>query len=256
MNASLPSPAWDASIGTISPASFRASTAAIVYVDIARGDLDAGGLERLARLGDDLPRRLVGPLAERAGDADEDLGPLVRGKRVAHRPLRRVDRRAGLCGTCLRDARDDRSVEGRRDLEPVARLGPLTVEQQLSLRSRGRHAAQSMPPCETSGVDARRSFYPVGASATIAELEADPHELLDRLRAREPVSWLPVLDGWLVTRRDQALAVDARRGDVHRRRPALLDRAGRRAEHALARRRGARATPLPLCTFVPTRRRA
>jgi len=57
-------------------------------------------------------------------------------------------------------------------------------------------------------VDARHSTYPVGASATIAELEGpSPHELLDRLREREPVSWLPVLDGWLVTRRDQALAV-------------------------------------------------
>ena len=45
--------------------------------------------------------------------------------------------------------------------------------------------------------------FPIGASATIAELEgASPHALHDRLRATEPVSWLPVLDGWLVTRRD------------------------------------------------------
>ena len=36
VNASLPTPAWEASIGTISPASLRASTAAKVYVDIAR----------------------------------------------------------------------------------------------------------------------------------------------------------------------------------------------------------------------------
>jgi hypothetical protein len=36
VKASLPSPAWEASIGTTSPASFRASTAAIVYVDMAR----------------------------------------------------------------------------------------------------------------------------------------------------------------------------------------------------------------------------
>ena len=36
VNASLPSPACEASIGTISPASVRASTAANVYVDIAR----------------------------------------------------------------------------------------------------------------------------------------------------------------------------------------------------------------------------
>src|SRR5204862_3003366 len=36
VKASLPSPACAASIGTISPASLRASTAANVYVDIAR----------------------------------------------------------------------------------------------------------------------------------------------------------------------------------------------------------------------------
>ena len=36
VKASFPSPACEASIGTMSPASLRASTAAIVYVDIAR----------------------------------------------------------------------------------------------------------------------------------------------------------------------------------------------------------------------------
>jgi cytochrome P450 len=46
--------------------------------------------------------------------------------------------------------------------------------------------------------------FPTGATATIAELTADPHPLLARLRATEPVSWLPVLDGWLVTRYDLA----------------------------------------------------
>ena len=35
----------------------------------------------------------------------------------------------------------------------------------------------------------------------------DPHALLARLREREPVSWLPVLDGWLVNRRDLAMQV-------------------------------------------------
>jgi cytochrome P450 len=57
-------------------------------------------------------------------------------------------------------------------------------------------------------VDARSASFPVGASATLAELEGDdPHRLLDRLREHEPVSWLPALDGWLVTRRDLALRV-------------------------------------------------
>ncbi|WP_208297528.1 cytochrome P450 [Actinophytocola oryzae] len=41
-------------------------------------------------------------------------------------------------------------------------------------------------------------------TTTIAELSADPHPVLARLRAEAPLSWVPVLDGWLVT--DHALA--------------------------------------------------
>src|SRR5919204_847999 len=46
---------------------------------------------------------------------------------------------------------------------------------------------------------------PLGAAVTVADLEGDPHPLLAELRAREPVSWLPALGGWLITRRDLAL---------------------------------------------------
>jgi cytochrome P450 len=49
--------------------------------------------------------------------------------------------------------------------------------------------------------------FPVGAEATIEQLTADPHPLLASLRAAEPVSWLPALNGWLVTRHDLALRV-------------------------------------------------
>jgi cytochrome P450 len=49
--------------------------------------------------------------------------------------------------------------------------------------------------------------FPIGAAASLEELESAPYELLARLRTREPVSWLPALDGWLVTRRDLALQV-------------------------------------------------
>jgi cytochrome P450 len=49
--------------------------------------------------------------------------------------------------------------------------------------------------------------FPAGAEVTLAGLEDDPHPLLARLRATEPVSWLPVLNGWLVTRHDLALRV-------------------------------------------------
>lgn len=41
--------------------------------------------------------------------------------------------------------------------------------------------------------------FPVGATVELAELVGDPHPVLARLRHTEPVSWLPVLDGWLVT---------------------------------------------------------
>ncbi|MQY37293.1 Cytochrome P450 monooxygenase PikC [Streptomyces sp. RB17] len=53
----------------------------------------------------------------------------------------------------------------------------------------------------------RAHRFPLGSATTLTELEDDPHPRLALLRAREPVSWLPVLGGWLVTRRDLALRV-------------------------------------------------
>lgn len=53
---------------------------------------------------------------------------------------------------------------------------------------------------------ARAARFPIGAAVGIEDLD-DPHALLARLRQREPVSWLPALGGWLVTRRDLALQV-------------------------------------------------
>ncbi len=52
-----------------------------------------------------------------------------------------------------------------------------------------------------------RSRFPIGAGVSLEQLELDPHALLARLREQEPVSWLPALDGWLVTRRDLAMQV-------------------------------------------------
>ncbi len=49
--------------------------------------------------------------------------------------------------------------------------------------------------------------FPIGCAATLRELEEEPHPLLARLRAAEPVSWLAVLGGWLVTRYDLAVRV-------------------------------------------------
>jgi cytochrome P450 len=53
----------------------------------------------------------------------------------------------------------------------------------------------------------RAGQYPRGAALTLAELAGDPHPALARLRETEPVSWVPVLSGWLVTRWDLAAAV-------------------------------------------------
>ncbi len=49
--------------------------------------------------------------------------------------------------------------------------------------------------------------FPIGARVTLEQLEQDPHPVLARLRRREPISWLPVLGGWLVTRHDLARTV-------------------------------------------------
>ena len=54
---------------------------------------------------------------------------------------------------------------------------------------------------------ARAGQYPRGAALTLAELRDNPHAALARLRETEPVSWVPVLNGWLVTRWDLAAAV-------------------------------------------------
>ncbi len=44
-------------------------------------------------------------------------------------------------------------------------------------------------------------------AVTLADLEADPHPVLARLRAAAPVCWVPVLGTWLVTGYDLAVAV-------------------------------------------------
>ncbi|MGA8335570.1 MAG: cytochrome P450 [Solirubrobacteraceae bacterium] len=54
--------------------------------------------------------------------------------------------------------------------------------------------------------DAEQAF-PLGAAVTLDQLDLDPHPVLAALREREPVSWLPALEGWLVTRYDLAVHV-------------------------------------------------
>jgi cytochrome P450 len=51
----------------------------------------------------------------------------------------------------------------------------------------------------------RRQEFPAGAAVTLADLEeAGREHVLDELREREPVTWLPALGGWLITAREPA----------------------------------------------------
>lgn len=47
-----------------------------------------------------------------------------------------------------------------------------------------------------------RQRFPIGAAVTHAELEADPYPVYARLRAAEPVSWVPAQKMYFVTRYD------------------------------------------------------
>ena len=47
-----------------------------------------------------------------------------------------------------------------------------------------------------------------GESITLSELERDPYPLYARLREEEPVSWVPAVELWLVTRYDDVRHVD------------------------------------------------
>jgi cytochrome P450 len=49
--------------------------------------------------------------------------------------------------------------------------------------------------------------FPLGAAVTLEQLDRYPYPVLAGLRAAEPVSWVPVLGGWLVTSRDGCIEV-------------------------------------------------
>lgn len=53
----------------------------------------------------------------------------------------------------------------------------------------------------------KKSQFPLGAAVTLDDLTNDLHPVLHRLRAQEPVSWLPALQAWLVTQHDFACVV-------------------------------------------------
>ena len=53
----------------------------------------------------------------------------------------------------------------------------------------------------------RQRRHPLGAALSLQQLDTDPYGSLAQMRASEPVSWAPVVDGWLVTRRDLCIEV-------------------------------------------------
>ena len=85
--------------------------------------------------------------------------------------------------------------------------------------------------------------FPIGADVSLDQLDRRSASGAGGAARAEPVSWMPALDCWLVTSHDARAAGDPRCGELHRRRPALLDRSRGRAEHAQPRRRRARAPP-------------
>ena len=66
-------------------------------------------------------------------------------------------------------------------------------------------ATEGVEPMTTT----RETQFPVGASITLDELQNNPYQALARLRAAEPVSWIPAFNGWFITSR--LLAVEAMR---------------------------------------------
>ena len=81
-------------------------------------------------------------------------------------------------------------------------LSPLAGDRRSAASTAGSYPA-GVPHADVH----REAAFPLGAAATLEELEADPHPRQARLREREPVSWLPALGAWLVTRRDLVLHV-------------------------------------------------
>ena len=84
----------------------------------------------------------------------------------------------------------------RRSGRPPASPGAATVG-----------SVPGLPEPRPAGLAAGRGAFPLGAAVTRADLDTGLHPVLARLRAAEPVSWLPVLGGWLVTSRELALRV-------------------------------------------------
>ena len=53
----------------------------------------------------------------------------------------------------------------------------------------------------------QENHFPIGSALTLPELENDVHPILHKLRQSEPISWVPIIDCWLVTDRDLCIKI-------------------------------------------------
>ena len=81
------------------------------------------------------------PTAKRCGDANEDLGALVRRQRFPHRLFGRVHCLARLRSARPRDATNHAARVRRPHFDPVAGLDPFAADQQAFFGERGDHEA-------------------------------------------------------------------------------------------------------------------
>jgi cytochrome P450 len=74
----------------------------------------------------------------------------------------------------------------------------------------------------------------IGESVTLADLDRDPYPIYARLRAEEPVSWVPTVNLWLVTRWDdvQTIGLDHTRFSTNLADSTLTRTLGRHMMHA------------------------
>jgi cytochrome P450 len=79
-----------------------------------------------------------------------------------------------------------------------------------------------------SDISPPSSRFPLGAAVELAELDEDPYPVFERLREREPISWLPALNMWYVTRYEDVRTVilDSQRFTTVSEHSLLLDTFG------------------------------
>ena len=125
-----------ASIGTISPVSVRASTAAKRNVATARAASTRAVLIGLPASAQMICAASSWRSSSRRGDLVEDRCPAMRGQRALECVRGRVEPPPGLCCAALGDAADALARVRRQDVEPVARGHRRAADRQRPVAER------------------------------------------------------------------------------------------------------------------------